>query len=242
MRPMHRLLMMVSLIALALAVVIAAGCSSGGSGAATNAETVTASGSGTIQAAPDEATMQFGFRTQADTAKKALADASKAAQKIVDALTAQGVDKADIRTSNVSIYPQMDYADGKSVVRGYEGAIDVTVELTDMDRIGDVITAANEAGANTVSGPSFGIDDDGDQRRQAIKKAVDDARKNAKAMAEAAGKSVGEVVSISDSEVSVPVPFVSGERAMKEALDSSVPIETGQLEVTARLTVVFELK
>jgi hypothetical protein len=211
---------------------------------ATAVNTVTASGTGTVSTTPDEATMSFGINTRSENPQTALDQASESAKKIVAALGKQGVDKVDIQTSSVSLYPQQDFRDGKTVVTGYEASISVNVKVRDLAKIGDVIGAASGAGANTISGPGFGIGEETQFRAQAIEKAVADARSNASAMAKAAGKSVGEVLSISSSNVSVPGPlfdkaYLDG-RA--DATAESVPVEVGQLDVMADVTVVFELK
>ena len=68
-----------------------------------------------------------------------------------------------------------------------------------------------------------------------------DARKSAEAMAKAAGKSVGEVLSMSSSDVGmVPDAMYSASDMAGAAKD--VPIEPGQLDITANVVVVFELK
>jgi uncharacterized protein YggE len=116
----------------------------------------------------------------------------------------------------------------------------VRVKLRDIEKIGDVISAASGAGANEISGPSFTLSDDSDVRNDAIELAIADARKRAEVMAKAAGKTLGEIVSVSEAGVSVPpVYYDMGTRAAAEA---AVPIEPGQLDVTTSVTVVFELK
>lgn len=202
--------------------------------------TVTASGNGEAFAAPDEATMSFGVTKRSADAKKALADASSAAEKISSALSKSGVAKKDIQTSNVSVYPQQADRDGKFVITGYEASIQVRVKVREIGDLGSIITAANDAGADNISGPSFSISEDSPYRDEAIAKAVEDARTAAEAMAKAAKKSVGEVLNISSSNVNVPI--FNRDMAYAEAASKAVPIETGQLEVTANVTVVFELK
>ena len=106
--------------------------------------------------------------------------------------------------------------------------------------IPDIITAANGAGSDSTSGPTFEIAEESPYRTEAIGKAVADARSAAEAMAEAAKKRVGDVLNISTSNVTVPVYGRS--MAFADAMKAAVPIETGQLEITANVTVVFELK
>jgi uncharacterized protein YggE len=229
------------LAALALGLLALAGCSSSGTGSTAAApNTVTASGTGTAQAAPDTAEMYFGVTTMSSNAKTALSDASKVAAQIAAAVKEQGVAAEDIQTRDVSVYPQTTEQDGKQVVSGYQASLSVQVKVRDIAKLGEVISAANDAGANTISGPSFTIADPAPVRAEAIDKAVADARTSAEAMAKAAGKSVGDVLSLSSSDVGTVGPLY-GDAARAEA-GESVPIEPGQLDITASVIVVFELK
>lgn len=205
--------------------------------------TVTASGSGTIQAAPDEATMSFGVAQTGRDPKQLLADTSKAASKIVAALKKAGVAEKDIQTQSVNLYPQTTFDGGKTVVTGYEASISVTAKVRDLATLGKVIDAGNAAGANTMSGPSFGLAEDSPQTAAALQKAVADARRNAESMAKAADKSVGKVLTMTDGGVSpvqpYPMAFADSASGMKSA---EVPINPGQLDVNSSVVVTFELK
>jgi len=230
------------LAALALALVALAGCgatTTTTAGAAAN--TVTASGAGTTQAVPDTAEMSFGVTTMSPNAKSALDEASKTAEQIASAVKRQGIAGEDIQTQDVSVYPQTVDQNGKQVITGYQASLSVRVKVRDISKLGEVISAANAAGANDISGPSFTIDDPAPARAKAINEAVADARKSAEAMAKAAGKSVGEVLSMSSSDVGVvPGPMYSTSDMAGSA--KNVPIEPGQLDITASVVVVFELK
>jgi len=205
--------------------------------------TVTASGSGTIQAAPDEATMSFGVSKSGQDPKSLLADTSKAAAKIVPALKKAGVAEKDIQTQNVSLYPQTNFNNGKTVISGYEASINVTAKVRDLTTLGKVIDAGNAAGANTMNGPNFGLAEDSPQTAAAIQKAVADARRNAEAMAKAADKSVGKVLTMNDSGVTPiqPFPMAYATDALS-AKGANVPINPGQLDVNSTVVVTFELK
>jgi uncharacterized protein YggE len=234
----------IALVALlSLALVALAGCgqaatTAAGGGDVTN--TVTASGAGTAQAVPDTAEMSFGVTTMSDDAKSALADASKVAEQIASALKKQGIAAEDIQTQDVSVYPQTVDQDGKQVITGYQASLSVSVKVRDIAKLGEVISAANAAGANDISGPMFTVADPAPARAEAIDAAVADARTTAEAMAEAAGKSVGEVLSMSSSDAgSFPMAFGAAE-TVGAARD--VPIEPGQLDISANVVVVFELK
>jgi hypothetical protein len=229
------------LAALALALVALSGCATAATtttqaGAAAN--TVTASGAGTSQAVPDTAEMSFGVTTTSPNAKSALDEASKTAEQIASAVKKQGVAAEDIQTQDVSVYPQTVDQNGKQVITGYQASLSVRVKVRDISKLGQIISAANAAGANDISGPAFTIDDPAPARAKAIEEAVADARKSAEAMAKAAGKSVGAVLSMSSSDAGVS-PMYSASDAAGAA--KAVPIEPGQLDITANVVVVFEL-
>ena len=229
------------LAALALALAALAGCGDTTNTTVAAANTVTASGAGTTQAVPDTAEMSFGVTTMSPNAKSALDEASKSAEQIASAVKKQGIADEDIQTQDVSVYPQTVDQNGKQVITGYQASLSVRVKVRDIAKLGEVISAANAAGANNVSGPSFTIDDPAPARAKAIDEAVADARKSAEAMAEAAGKSVGEVLSMSSSDVGlVPSAMYSASDMAGAAKD--VPIEPGQLDISANVVVVFELK
>jgi len=233
------------LAAVALALVALAGCgaatttttTAGADAAAVN--TVTASGAGTTQAVPDTAEMSFGVTTTSANAKSALDEASRRAEQIASAVKKQGIAAEDIQTQDVSVYPQTVDQNGKQVITGYQASLSVQVKVREISKLGEVISAANAAGANDISGPAFTVADPAPARAKAIEEAVADARKSAEAMAKAAGKSVGAVLSMSSSDVgSVPGPMYT----QSAGAAKNVPIEPGQLDITANVVVVFELK
>ncbi len=228
--------------ALVLAVLALSGCSTKvvTTEGAAPLYTVTAGGTGETAAAPDMAEMYFGATVQADDAKTALGQANDIAEAITSAVKGAGVDSKDLQTANVSVYPEQSSEGDRVVITGYRATIQVRAKVRDIESIGDVIGAASDAGANEIGGPSFMLDDDSDVRNEAIKLAIDDARKRAEVMAKAAGKSLGEIISVSETGVTTPIYYGGTERAMDAA--ASVAIEPGQLDITANVTVVFELK
>lgn len=206
--------------------------------------TVTASGSGTVSAIPDEADVSFGVTAQAATAKAALDQVSAKATKVTDALKKAGIADKDIQTENVSVNPVYSQSASPAGVPprivGYQASLSVSAKARDLATLGSLITAATQAGADTVNGPRFTISADSTYRDQATQKAFDDARRSAGAMAKAAGKSLGAVVSMNSQAAQNPVPLAFN--GVAAAPSASVPIQPGQLDVTNQVTVVFQLK
>ena len=202
--------------------------------------TVTAGGTGRVAAPPDMAEMYFGVSVVADDAKSALGQASATAEEIAAAVKGAGVAEEDIQTANVSVYPEQSGEGGRITVTGYRASVQVRVKLRDIEAVGDVITAASDAGANEIGGPTFTLSDDSDIRNEAIELAIADARKRGEVMAKAAGKSLGEIISVSEANVSIPPLYYDMDA--RAAAESAVAIEPGQLDISTSVTVVFELK
>ncbi len=203
--------------------------------------TVTSSGQGEALAAPDMAEMFFGTTVVTTDAKEALAQANETAEKITAAVKSAGVTAEDIQTANVSVWPDQTNEGGKTVITGYRASIQVRVKIRDIDEIGAVIGAASDAGANEIGGPNFMLDDDDAVRSEAIELAIADARARAEVMAKAAGKSLGEIISVSEAGVSGPI-YGGANYAFAADAARALTIEPGQLDIAAHVTVVFELK
>jgi uncharacterized protein len=213
-------------------------------GAATIAQTqgttglpgITVVGTGEAPAVPDVSDWSFGVQSDAGSAADALAQAGASSRRIVAALRRAGVERKDIRTEQVSVYPRMS-SDGRSV-EGYSASASVTAVVRDISRAGEVVDAAVQAGANQVYGPSLRLSDDRAQYRAAVDAAYDDARTRAEAIAAKAGVTLGAAVAIVEGGGNGgPIPY--GARTLEAAAD--VAIEPGTQDVTAVLTVTFAI-
>jgi uncharacterized protein YggE len=226
-------------IAVAAAVVIAAAAISGiGQPAPASGDTlpprlVTTSGHGVVTAVPDQVTVTAGVQTQAVTAADTLAQNSAAMQKVVAALQQAGGSK--LQTQQVSLYPRTN--DAGDVI-GYAAQDSVSAE-SGVAKAGQLIDAAVGAGANTVDGPTLGLSSQDDLYRQALAKALDDARAKATALGQAGSFIVGPVSSITEQSNNSPPPMAF--KAAATGAAASTPIEPGTQDVTADVTVVFEI-
>jgi uncharacterized protein YggE len=206
------------------------------------ARSITVTGTGRAKGTPDTATLFMGARAQAGTAQEALTAASENANQLLDVIRGAGVPDEDIQTSNVSLYPSFDQ--GGQQISGYIEENTVTVTIRDITHAGPVIDAASAAVGDelTLGGISFTIDDPEPLRVEARGDAVEQARAQAEQLAELAGGEVGDVLTITDGSVQMPVPLVYREApAAGAAEDAAAPIEPGSQEVTVNVTVTFEL-
>jgi uncharacterized protein YggE len=195
---------------------------------------ITVTGSGSVRGAPDRADFSFGVETQGATSGEALDANSAAVQKVIDAVKGAGVADDDIQTQQVTVTPR--YAENGQEIVGYSATNSVNATIRDLAQAGAVVEAAVAAGANQVYGPTFSISDQTGLYADALEKALDDARSKATTIAGAAGVSLGSIVSVVEGgQVGPPVPMAA------EAADASVPIEVGQQEIVATLTVTFAI-
>jgi len=223
------------LVTLALAVALLAGGADAATKDMPTGETVTVTGNGALAAAPDQASFSFTVQTQATTATAALARNGGTARAVTAAVEGAGVPEANVQTAQVSLDP-VQSSDGRSIV-AYSASDTITVTKLAIANAGSVVDAAVGAGATGVSGPSLALSDQDALYAQALKAAMANAESKAQVLAGAAGRSLGDVVSIVEGGNAVaPLPFAAG------AARGSTPIEAGTQEIDATVTVAYALR
>jgi uncharacterized protein YggE len=195
-------------------------------------DTVSVTGTGTVSAVPDRAEISAGLESRAPTAKAALAANATAMQKVLDALKARG--GQDVTTQTVSLQTAFD---NQGQPNGFM-ATNVASATTSLDGAGALIDAAVDAGANTVYGPSLSRSDAEELYRDALEKAVADAKERATVLAKAAGREVGRVTAMTESG-SPELPMLAKDAS---AARESTPIVSGAQETTATVSVTYELR
>lgn len=118
----------------------------------------------------------------------------------------------------------------------------VIVSVHDLEKLGEVIGKAMQAGANHLYGLELTVEDPKPLEQEARKRAVEHAMKKAKQLAKEANVELGPVIEVSEVGSSFPVPMM-GKRSMSVAhAEAAVPVEQGQLSLTQSVQVVFSLK
>lgn len=205
--------------------------------------TLGVTGTGRVYLTPDIATISIGVRTDHESASEAVADNNVQIQQVVAALGDLGVDDKDIQTSNFSIYPQQQYDDqGNITSTTYVVENTVTVMIRDLAMLGDVLDAAVANGANSIYGIQFDVEDKTAAQSEAREKAVEDARIKAAELAEAAGVTLGEIHTISESIIYPGPIFDARGGGAEQAVASAVPISPGQLTITSDVNIVFVIE
>ena len=216
---------------------------------ASDANLLTVSGSGEVQAAPDIARLSLGVVTQnADAGEASAANAQKSAA-LIKAIKNAGVADKDIQTTGYNISPQYDYSTRKPgdnrppQIVGYQVSNTVRVVVRKITDAGKVLDAGIKAGANDAGGISFDLNDDTRAKAQAeaLTRAVADAKTKADTLGKAAGLTNLRVDSISESSSDDgPRPVFRSMRAMSAAPGGNeTPVQAGELTVSASVVMKY---
>jgi uncharacterized protein YggE len=210
------------------------------------AQGLSVNGEGRASAAPDMAVLGLGVSAKASTVKAANSETQDAMSDLLDSLEDNGVEEKDIQTSQFSVYPEYDYRNNEQILTGYRVSHMLQVKVRDIDKAGEVIDDAVEAGGDLlqVQSISFTIDDTTALRSEARAEAVADAQTKAEELATLAGVSLGKPTYISES-ISTPYypqPYYDrgGVYAMEEA--AVTEISTGELEVVVSVYMTYTIE
>ena len=202
--------------------------------------TIVVSGTGRVAVDPDVADLRLGVAVSRPTVEAARSAAAEAMTAILAAVTAAGVAQRDVRTTLVSVQPRYDYRDGKApTLVGYDLTNIVEVTARDLAGLGAIIDGALSAGATSLDGLSFRVDDPRDAEHAARTAAVAEARSRAEVLAEAAGVTIAGVADIVEGGAPATCPQPKAARML--AADAGTPVEAGTTEISVTVTVTFRI-
>jgi len=206
---------------------------------------ISVSGEGRASAAPDMAVLGLGVSAKASTVKAASSQVQEAMSDLLDSLEENGVQDKDIQTRQFSIYPEYDYRNGEQILTGYRVSHMLQVKVRDVDKAGEVIDDAVEAGGDLlqVQSISFTIDDTTALRSEAREEAVADAQAKADELATLAGVSLGKPTYITESAYT-PSPLLPLPRAVGYGMEEAAPvteISAGELEVVVNVHITYAI-
>jgi uncharacterized protein YggE len=211
---------------------------------------LTLTAEGRTNKAPDLAVFTAGVTSQGKTAGEALAANSADMTKVVAALRRAGIADRDIQTSNLNLSPmyepQRQLPNGEIYppqprISGYQVNNQVTVRQRDLKQFGKVLDTLVAAGANSVNGPSFQMDDGEAAADEARTDAIAKARKRAELYARASGLRVLRILTITEGGGYSPGPVPVFAKAAMAEMAADTPVAAGEVSTQASVTVLFEL-
>ena len=206
-------------------------------------KTVRVSGTGMVAGAPDVVVLSIGVSVERDSVKQARTEAAEAMAGVIESLKGNGLLDADIQTQHFSIHQRYDYSKGKREFRGYNVTNTVSAKIRDLGTVGNVIDDAAEAGGDLVeiNAIQFTIEDPTTLQMQARVAAMQEAQAKAQTLATEGGVTLGKPISISESGGFYgPQPLAFAIAA--DAAAAETPIQSGQLQITVTVNVIYEIE
>jgi uncharacterized protein YggE len=200
------------------------------------------SGEAVLRVMPDLARVRLTTEARAQTAKAAQQDEAQRMVKVQQELKASGIKDEAVRTLSYDLQLEFDYANGKQTPRGYVARHTIEIRVDDVEKLGDIIGKAVDSGAAAVAGIQFDAKGRDAVERDALRKAVEDARARADAAAAGAGTVVAGIVRIEEQRTfDGPRPMVMAGMAA-ERMAVAAPIAAGEIEIKAVVSLTSSLK
>ncbi len=201
------------------------------------------SGEATSTVEADMAVLGLGILQQGKTPLVVRQAATEAADKVISSLIALGIEKKQIRTSNFNIYPVYDERPNRqNVIIGYRADTTITLTLEDTAVVAQAVETAMGAGANEIRGLNYRKKDEDSLRVETLKLAVANATAKAAAMAETLGRRLGKAVLAEEQGYSMQAPDARQYLAKSMADAAPEAFSPGSVEVSASVSVVFEME
>ena len=195
---------------------------------------------------PDKATVNFSIVTRSKDPNLARSLNAEAGSKIVSKMEALGVPSDAIRLQNLILNPAREWnPDRRNYIElGYDVTRSVEVTIEDLSLVGEVVVGIVESGGNRLEGVQYGLKSETELRTRVLSAALVAAKMRAAAMVGAIGAELGDVLTISEEAMSVPMPYYGAERMMvqKAAADESQALPEGQVEVSATVSATFAIR
>jgi hypothetical protein len=210
---------------------------------------VRVSGEGTVSVAPDRATVRFGVVTRSPDPEEARSENAEASRQAMNAVRELGIAEGRIRLQSLQLQRRREFdpETRRTEERGFEATRTVVVEVDSLARVPALVARVVQQGANRLDGIEYGLTDRTPVRNRALERAATDAREKARRLVGALGAGLGPVRQIREQGLDFPQPAyrTSMGRAKTEAARAAPEPDAyaaGEIDVTARVEVVFELR
>lgn len=214
--------------------------------AASEPHTVAVTGTATVKAKPDMAYLSMSIVERNTSITAAQTAAAGVTNRVLSLLDKLGVAREQINTTGAQIRPnyRWDREREQQELLGYVVERAITVELRELNLLGDVIERVSETGVNQLSSPQLDSSRKRELYREALALAVADARANAAAIATAAGGTLGEALSIGAGQAAAPPRPMLRMQADAAVAAESIPASftPGELAFSASVNAIYALQ
>jgi uncharacterized protein YggE len=205
---------------------------------------VTANGEAVINVEPDQAEIDIGVVTQARNAPDAAKEnANKLTRVTAEIKKLLGKDD-EVKTAGYSLNPNYRHAreGGKPEITGYTATNIIRIKTRSLDKVGKLIDAGMQSGANAINRLAFTLSDEHGAQLQALRLASAKARAKAEEMAGALGLKVIRILSLTEGDRGFrPILVPQARGVQMEMAAAPTPIESGTIEVRSSVSLTAEI-
>lgn len=208
-------------------------------------------GEGKAFGRPDIALVTVTVLTEGKKLSDAQQENNRRSASVTAFVKSQEVEEKDVRTTAYNIMPKyssprpcvfgVPCADSISEIVGYQVRHMLQVRVRNLDRTGELLSGVVREGANEISGFQFAVEDEEELRAEARAEAITAAKEKAKKVAKELGVSLRRIVDFQESGF-YPVPALRAFSAEAMGVGGGTPVEQGEQEVRASVTLTFEIE
>lgn len=205
---------------------------------------VSVSGQGEVRAEPDRALVTLGAESRKLKLEDARAEVTRTIEAVLKLTRDLKIDQKYVRATRINVQTEYNWDNNarERTLIGYFVSRQVEVELRDLDKLGQLLEKATDAGVNQLGDPRLDSSKRRDLEREALAKAVADAKLNADAVARAAGGKVGAARTISASSGYSAPPVPMQMKVMAARSDAAAETyQSGQMSFTGNVQVEYDL-
>nr|WP_272928474.1 oxidative stress defense protein [Cronobacter dublinensis] len=230
---------------IALAAMMGFGAASVQANELPNGPHIVTSGTASVDAVPDIATLAIEVNVSAKDAAGAKKQADDRVAQYLTFLQNNGVEKKDVNAANLRTQPEYEYLkDGKTQLKGYRAVRTVEVTLRKLDKLNELLDGALKAGLNEIRSVSLAVAHPDEYKDKARKAAIDDAVRQAQQLASGFNSKLGPVYSVryhvSNYQPTPMMRMMKAEAAAPASAQDTYDQQTIQFD--DQVDVVFELQ
>lgn len=207
---------------------------------------ITVTGEAELRLLPDRAKLEVAVEQRADSANKAMEAAGRVAERFLKAAKDIGAEADQIRSTDIQVMPEYRWNEERREREqtGFVARRDIQLHVVEVKRLSDYLRAAAATGMTHVSPPQMQLSKPAEARQRALADATRDARDSAQAIAEAAGRELGELIALDAQPERSGSPGPVAMRAMAEssADDAGGGVAVGEIVHAAQVRARFALR
>lgn len=206
---------------------------------------IVVNGQGEVMAEPDRATVTLGVEARKPKMEDARAEVTRTVDAVLKLTREMKIDQKLVRATRINVQPEYNWEPGarERQLLGYYVSRQVEIELRDLEKLGQLLERAADLGVNQMGDPRLDSSRRQDLAREALAKAVADARSNAEVVAKAAGATLGQPRMIQANTGFDPGPPVPMQRMAMDAASEKAAgtYQQGEMKFSATVNVQYDL-